>query len=140
MFELVDGRVRLASKVRWTPGDRTIREADVRAAKEAAAGWPPAVLETILTDPFVPDRFPAFSDIVTNRSGGFWVQRYLRPPYREARRWLSFDADGQFICEISLPPVQIVDLGSDYVLVQRTAEFDVEQIVMYRFGAPEAAP
>ena len=136
VFELVDGRVRLASKVRWTPGDRTIREADVRAVKETmiqgSDGLPPAVLETMLNRP-VADRFPAFSRIVANRSGGFWVQRYPRPTNGEANHWLSFDTDGQFICEISLPPVRIVDLGSDYLLAVRTTELDVEQIVMYRF-------
>ena len=81
---------------------------------------PPAVLATRLNGP-VADRFPAFSRIVANRSGGFWVQRYPRPTNQEANHWLSFDADGRFICEISLPPVRIVDLGSDYLLAQQTA-------------------
>ena len=106
---------------------------------QGSAGMPPALLEARLNRP-VADRFPAFSGIVANRSGGFWVQRYPRPTNRDANHWLSFDADGQFICEISLPPVRIVDLGSDYVLAHRAAELGVEQVVMYRFGAPEAAP
>ncbi len=142
VFELVDRRVRLASKVRWTPGDWAIRDADVEALKEimvqGSAGMPSALLEARLNGP-VADRLPAFSRVVANRSGGFWVQRYPRPTNLEANHWLSFDADGRFVCEISLPPVQIVDLGGDYLLGYRRAEFDVEQLVMYRFGSPEAA-
>ena len=102
---------------------------------QGSAGRPSALLETMLNGP-VADRFPAFSRVVANRSGGFWVQRYPRPTNLEANRWLSFDPDGQFICEISLPPGRIVDLGSDYLLAQRTAELGVEQIVMYRFQSP----
>ena len=143
VFELVGGRVRLASKVRWTPGDRTIREADVGAMKEimtqGSAGMPSAMLEARLNGP-VADRFPAFSRIVANRSGGLWVQRYPRPMDGEANYWLSFGADGQFVCEITLPPVRVVDLGSNYVLAVRTTELGVEQIVMYRFEPPLVAP
>lgn len=147
VFEVGDGEYELVARVRWTPGDRTISEADVRAAKENLAqrlrlpGAPPEMASRVvaaMTSDEVPvaDRVPASRTLVANRSGGFWVERYPRLPIPDETHWLSFDAEGHFVCELVLPPIEITDLDGDYLLAQQRADVDVEQVMMYRIANP----
>lgn len=134
----------LSHLVRWDPGDRTVHSSDVAAQRELLhAQYSESnpderrrLLEPLTSEERpVEDEFPAFNDIVTNRAGGFWVREYPRPDAPSPDHWLVFDSGGRMMCRAELPPSQVLDVGSDYVLVKRESDLGVEQVSLYEVTA-----
>jgi hypothetical protein len=141
VFEAASDGMALAARVRWTPGDRSITAEDVAAAKANLEEFHPIPrLLSLLTSDDIPiaDRLPTTQQIRANRDGGFWVQRYPRVEFQDTYQWLSFDADGRFVCELTVPALCVLDVGRDYFLAEtvRDAETPLRQVLRYGVGRP----
>ncbi len=78
-----------------------------------------------------PSTFPAFAELIADRSGHLWVRNYPIPT--EEPRWFSvFDPDGRWVTDVDVPDgLSILDIGLDYVLALFTNELDVEHVGLY---------
>lgn len=83
----------------------------------------------------VPDRKPAYGDIVVDRLGHVWLQEYRH--LREyalpgPRRWTVLDPSGRWLGDLVLPDIEVRDIGPDWVLGWRLDPVGVEQVVLHR--------
>jgi hypothetical protein len=79
----------------------------------------------------LPEAFPAFATMTTDRAGLLWVAEYDRPG-EERNAWLVFDHDGELVARITLPHgFNPLDIGDDFVLGAFTDELGVETVRMY---------
>lgn len=140
---VLDDAFELRLIVRWTEPEREVTGADVRAWREdyVAEREQPGYPEWDASDDFsisddrpVADLFPAFSRVAIGRDGRIWVRQYDRP--REARAWLGFERDGQFLCHLPRLPGSVEEFGADYVLLLNTNELGVETVRVYPFETP----
>lgn len=132
-------------KIRWDPGNLEVRPSHVAAERNRLEGeasdYDPVARRQYL-DPLVSEErpveeeFPRFNDLVINRAGGFWVREYPRPDSPTPHRWAAFAANGELTCRISLPPVEVLDIGEGYVLVEQQSDLGVEQVALYEVLRP----
>ncbi|MBK9549455.1 MAG: hypothetical protein IPO52_10225 [Gemmatimonadetes bacterium] len=80
----------------------------------------------------MPQRFPAYTALEVDRDGNTWVRRFEIPDI-PARRWGVFRQDGRFLGHVTLPAgVQVLEIGSDYLLGLGKGPMDEEQAQLYR--------
>ena len=124
--------------VTWDAGDRTISDAHF---EEWTSEWVRRVGDRAATRQMVErwretvgfaDELPAFSEVVVDKTGSVWVRPYFISPFSDNREWLVFGRDGQLEGRVSLPPVRLLEVGSDYTLALQTDEFDVERVILSR--------
>jgi hypothetical protein len=86
---------------------------------------------------------PVFSRFLVDALGYVWVEDY-RPelalrswpravvPHRAAPiRWTVFDPDGLLLGDVELPPLEVHQIGADFVLGVATDELGVERVRVY---------
>ena len=96
------------------------------------------------------ERLPPFGEMILDKSGNLWVQRYnyrsalLTPgPVRTqtmnvASRWDVIDANGRWITTVDLPArFTPVEIGADYVAGLGRDEDEVEQVRVFRLRKPD---
>jgi hypothetical protein len=121
----------LARRVRWLAGGRTPAPEDVeqaesrfldrRASNRAGAR---RALDALPE----PARTPVFGDIRVSRDDHVWIERYALPSEASAQWWIFSDS-GRLVASIAIPTdLEILEIGSDYVLLRATGAFDVERI------------
>ena len=146
IYEVSDS-TRLVRIVRWTTPDRTVTPEDVRAEQERNIERYKDVtdpdMRRRLVEPLVnekrpaAERFPAFTGVTAGRDGTIWVREYPTPRTPDARRMIAFDADGRFVCRMTLPPFEeLLEIGADYLLAEDADDVGVERIVQYRVRRP----
>ncbi len=73
---------------------------------------------------------PGYQALVIDELGNTWLQAY--EAFHEAgepREWLVFDAEGQWLGIVELPPrFQVFRIGEDWILGKRIDELDVEHV------------
>jgi hypothetical protein len=75
---------------------------------------------------------PAYRGLEFDRDGNLWVEEYWMTK-NDPRQWSIFDLNGRWLGRIVLPhELEILDLGSDYVLGRVRDELGVEQIRLHR--------
>jgi hypothetical protein len=85
----------------------------------------------------LPDRLPAYEQLVLDRSGNLWAAEYL--VLEETPSWQVFDPDGRWLGTVATPPGgRILDIGEDYALGVWRDEMDVETVRMYGLVKPES--
>lgn len=132
----------LGRVIRWRSRDRAVRPADVERWKQDMRDNAPAtsspmgqaVLEAQVGDHRpVADSFPAvaeWSGLQVGPGGAIWVKEYRRPFDEGPDRWLVFDREGTFTCQVGLPEgTVLLDVGEESVLLQERDELDVESVV-----------
>jgi hypothetical protein len=87
-------------------------------------------------------RLPVFARMVGSHTGELWVgdyraedgfPRYSRAAPNTPSRWRVFDARGQLVGRVQLPPsFYLRDAGRDWVLGVSFDEDDVESVTMLR--------
>lgn len=95
------------------------------------------------------DRLPAFGDLIVDRPGNLWAQRFdhrsvfFKPGPAStqtmpvASRWDILDDAGRWLCTVDLPArFTPVEIGADYVAGVARDEDDVEQVRVYRLRKP----
>ncbi len=132
--------------VRWTTGDRTISSAEVEAERrrmaERYSDMSPGdrrrlVAPLVSPDRPIADEFPAFATLRAGRDGRIWVRQYSRPTAPEPHEWLAFDSEGGFQCRATIPAFdEVLEFGSDYLLVEDRDELGVERVFQYPLGPP----
>ncbi len=141
---VLDDEFNLRTIIRWVEPDREVTSADVRAWREdyverRTQGGSSDLGQNdnarISRDRPVAEVFPAMSSVVIGRDGRIWVRLYDRP--REDRGWLSFGADGEFICHLVQLPGSVWEFGADYVLLLHDSELGVETVRMHRLKNPD---
>ena len=137
------------------PGDQEIR--DYRAWRLAMLGedgrpMQPAMKQRIeqqLERTVYADRLPAFGNLIVDRSGNLWAQRF---DYRSAfftpgpvrtqtipvpTRWDVLDSSGVWLCTVDLPErFTPVEIGTDYVAGVARDQDEIEQVHVYRLRKP----
>jgi hypothetical protein len=106
----------------------------------------------------MPRTIPAFAELRLDPTDHLWVREYdledataffdqtfafrrgqmgRREIRIDARRWHVFDATGQMLGEVHLPPrFQVHEIGDDWILGVWRSELDVEHVRMYRIEKP----
>lgn len=137
----LDGR--LERLVRWSPGPREVRAADVEAYRtermaalgEASSLVAPLIMEDVAEDRPVADTFPGLATVAVAASGDLWVLMYPLPRETD-RRWLVFGPEGRFRCLVRLPRLRVHEVGSNYIRGLELDEWDVEYVVEYGIRHP----
>lgn len=130
--------------VRWNRDlDRTLTESDVRALVNRLTEQLPApqrrMARQYLERPPVPEEYPAIGDLLTDDRGVLWVGEHhdvgfprIRFIPEERRSWVLFDAEGTPLGRVVTPPrVDLLDVGSDWVLGLHQNELGVETVRLY---------
>lgn len=79
----------------------------------------------------VPDLSPAFGGLAVDPEGNVWVQAYPRPA-DETVTWAVLGHDGAQRAEIRVPrPLQVMEVGRDYLLATRKDDLGVETVELY---------
>lgn len=137
----------LTGIVTWDPGDRTIRPGDVAAERAAIRaryeGMDPAAVERLVAplvsdERPVADQFPAFTGIRLGPGGRIWLRAYPRPGVGPAQEWFSFESDGRLSCSLTVDADEVLEFGTDYVLVLHRDELGVERVQLFDVGQPSA--
>jgi len=91
------------------------------------------------TDEAMPDRYPAYSDLMVDDLGFLWVERFALP-WAEIREWGVFAPDGVFLGHLEVPVnFRATDVSADRIAGIATDELGVARIRIYdldREGAP----
>jgi hypothetical protein len=131
---------RLDRIVRRTGGRREATEEERAKALEEVRGSAmsdPAMKNRVLADIQVPDSIPSVYGLNVAPDGSLWVKRDLSSLFGGPSVYDVFDPEGEFLGEIRFPPrFRIHDVGDDYVLGVRTAEYDVPFVEMYSLQRP----
>jgi len=85
----------------------------------------------------LPDRLPAYEQLLLDRAGNLWVAEYL--VLEETPTWQVFAPDGRWLGTVATPADgRIMDIGEDYVLGVWRDEMGVETVRMYGLVKPAA--
>ncbi len=83
-----------------------------------------------------PESLPAYLSFETDPPGCLWVEE-SRGPGDDMPVWSIFDAEGVLQARVSLPEgVDILEVGSDYILGLARDDLDVEYVQMFRLERP----
>jgi len=84
----------------------------------------------------VPDVLPPYRTIEIDAHSNIWVQEYTAG--RDAlSQWSVFDSNGAWLGEVTLPlGLELLEIGSDYVLAKDTDELGVEYVKVYALTKP----
>ena len=82
----------------------------------------------------MPERYPAYSELLADALGFVWVERFVLP-WEEERRWGIFSPEGSFLGHVRVPAgLQVTDVTSDHVVGIIRDELDVPRIQVYRLN------
>lgn len=106
--------------VELSPGDSALRE------WLEAAEYP------------MPERYPAYTDLLADPLGYVWVERFVAPWEPDQRAWGVFDPDGVFLGQLQLPPAfDMTDVTEDHVVGVAHDDLGVPTIRVYRLDRLE---
>lgn len=133
----VDGS--LMGIVRKDAGRTTVTEEDLnalfreRTEDVSNENWHRRMQHMFATMP-IPEVFPAYDQILVDSERNVWVREYKRPgPNAETQVWSVFAPQGGLLAELTIPSaIDILEIGSDYVLGRWTDALDVEHVRLYR--------
>jgi hypothetical protein len=92
--------------------------------------------ERYLADVTFPATLPAHGALRVDGTGHLWVEEY-RAPGEVQPRWSIFDSQGRWLGVLETPPgLEVMDIGSDYLLGLWKDELDVEHLRLYRVDKP----
>jgi hypothetical protein len=82
-------------------------------------------------DPAMPNRYPAYSELLLDDLGYVWVERFVLP-WEQSRRWGVFSPDGTFLGHLSVDPrFQVMDVSSDRLAGLVTDDLGVARVRVY---------
>lgn len=88
-------------------------------------------LERMFEETPYPDRMAAFETFHVDAEGNLWLKSYAKPG-AEVVGWQVVDASGRWLGEVDTPTdIDVLQIGSDFVLGRREAEVGVHQVVLY---------
>lgn len=88
-------------------------------------------MEVTLDAAPVPELSPAFGALAVDPDGNVWIQAYPRPG-EPTVPWAVLGPDGEPLARIAVPsPLQVLEVGRDYLLGLRRDELGIEKVEMY---------
>ncbi len=124
------------------PGERrALDEADIvayeqRRLEEAERPDRLQWLERMFEDTPYPDRVAAFETFHVDAEGNLWLKPYPEPGAK-AVGWRVVDAGGRWLGTVEVPiDIEVLQIGSGFVLGQREADAGVHQVVVYSVTKP----
>jgi hypothetical protein len=89
----------------------------------------------------MPERYPAYTDLLADPRGYVWVERFVAPWESDQRAWGVFDPDGVFLGRLQVPPgLAVTDVTADHVVGVAHDDLGVPRIRVYRLERLETAP
>ena len=80
----------------------------------------------------IPDRVPAFQDLVIDDELNVWLERY-RLPWETDSRWDVVGSDGRWLGTVAAPTrFRIMQIGRDFVLGRQLDSLGVERVRVHR--------
>ena len=123
--------------VRWSGDAAAVTDAEYAEWEEETRGrWSQQGLADV-ADPLlarVPreGEWPPYGDVVVDEMGYLWVGGSSWTTRRlDPNPFLVFDREGRVVARIDLPPMRILEIGSDYVVGLGWDENGVEHISVY---------
>ncbi|MEJ2206176.1 MAG: hypothetical protein P8170_18945, partial [Gemmatimonadota bacterium] len=122
----------LVGILRWAGPSLELAEADVEAWRAAqlssAAPARRAQVRAHLAGVPVPDRRPAYRDLLADEKGALWVGAYAHAA-ETARRWDVFGPGGPWLSSVEMPPgFRPTQIGPDWILGIARDALGVERI------------
>jgi hypothetical protein len=88
----------------------------------------------------VPVERPEYSQLVIDRNGNLWVRRGpTASDGSESTEYLVFDRTGKLLGPLQLPPIRILEIGSDYVMGIYLDELEVQYLQVFGIMKPTTA-
>jgi hypothetical protein len=91
------------------------------------------VLARLFQEWSYPDEYPAYDRLVVDQDGHLWLRHYALGS-DEPQEWSVIDGDGRWLGEVLMPRMEVMEIGTDYVLGTTTNELGVEFLTLYRLG------
>lgn len=87
----------------------------------------------------MPERYPAYTDLLADPLGFVWVERFVAPWELAHRTWGVFDPEGVFLGHLQLPPAfDVTDVTEDHVVGVAHDDLGVPRIRVYRLDRLDA--
>ena len=123
--------------LRWTSDPTPLTREEIAAWREASIRLYELKLGEdeilgILDQLPIPAVRPDYSQIILDRPGNLWVE--LGPTTMGASPsvdYLVFEPAGALLGVVALPPIQVLEIGDEYVLGVHHGELDVEYLQVY---------
>jgi len=132
----ITGQLKQVIRKQATP--LTITDADERAYKDSVLATGNALQKRQMRAMFenlppAPTAYPAYApDILIDAEGNLWIRESSRPGAQQAQ-WSVFAPGGELLGTLEIPPrLDVLEVGTDYVLGLARDEMDVEYILKYR--------
>ena len=144
-YRRLDSRGEVRQLVRWSPP--RIRVDDIWSRftdaylEEVVDEERPGYARMMAMDGLpIPEYVPAIESITVDLLGNVWVERY-RLPWDTDRLWDVLNPEGQWLAYVTTPPnVDILEIGTDYLLGRHQDQFGVERVVLHDLTRPGEPP
>jgi len=130
------------TSVRWEGPPVALNEEDIARWREATVEVLAPKLSRkqvldLLSQVQVPEFRPPYSRILLDPAGSLWAERGPTPGAREGwNDFLVFDPEGALLTVVSLPPIRVLEIGSDHVLGIYEDELEVQYVRLYALRRP----
>jgi len=147
VFELrratADGAVSMLTRILGredsTPMDEIRAREEAKLREEAAPDEVDPLRRRLYVES-LPERLPAFRDVLVSREGDVWVAE-MRYDESAGRDWLVFTPAGELRGTVHTPPrTELHAATADYVIGSMLDELDVPYLQRYPLEAPPTAP
>ncbi len=86
----------------------------------------------------IPEFAPPYSQLTLDRVGNLWVDVGGTDGAPESTDHLVFDPQGVLLGTIALPPIEVLEIGDDYVMGVYRDELEVEYLHVYEIVKPSS--
>jgi hypothetical protein len=127
---------------RWVPEPVSMTEEEVNSWREATVRLLDLKLSrdqvlAMLDQVPAPEVRPSYSRILLDPMGNLWAERGPTGGMSgNSTDFLVFDPQGILLGVVTLPPVQILDIGSDYVLGVYEDELEIQYVRIHELRKP----
>lgn len=124
--------------VRWEPSPRPVTDEELAAWREENSRAFGEKMSQDEIDQFldqfpIPETRPVHGEITLDAAGNLWISVGPTPGTDMASmEYLVFDPEGVLLGSVPLPPVRVMEIGSDYVMGIYQDELEVEYLKIYR--------
>lgn len=129
--------------IRWTQeeGRAPTREELAAWRRGILDEWTPKLREdqvlALLDQVPVPETRPAYTRIILDHVGNLWMGRGpAEGDPKGGLDFLVFDREGALLGTVAVPPLEVLEIGSDYLLGVSRDEYDVEYLQLHEVRKP----
>lgn len=119
-------------RIRWSAPRQRVSEGDLASWRAGIDEQPPDVRSALAAMP-IPTFRPAYGRLFMDRHENLWVET---PRALDARTgpvaYQVFDREGRWLGGVTLPPLQPLEIGDDYVIGLHRDELGVESVRVHR--------